>query len=228
MELKHCIITGVSTGIGKATALELLSRGHKVIGWGLNEPDYGHFNFEFIRADVRSLKDVEDAWAKSQTHLPRGSADVLMNNAGLGYFGNIEDYTEEQFKEIFEVNVFGLWHACRVVIPAMKRAGSGHIVNISSTAGLDGMAQVSIYCGAKHAVRGISESLFKELREFGIKVTTVYPGSVQTPFFKNSPGIQSHDMMMQPAEVAVQIANAIDTSPNFNLNSIEFRPLKVK
>ena len=90
------------------------------------------------------------------------------------------------------------------------------------------MAQTAAYCGSKHAVRGISESLYKELRDFGIKVTCVYPGSTKTDFFRNSPVIKPHDNMLMPEEVALQIIRALETSDNFLISDIEFRPLQPK
>ncbi|MGZ5244915.1 MAG: SDR family oxidoreductase [Bacteroidia bacterium] len=229
MELKDktIIVTGVSKGIGKETVLQLLDKGAKVSGWGKNEPEYNHENFKFIAVNIRSLEEVEKAFKETQQHFGE-EIHGLINNAGLGYFGFLEDMAPEQFYEIFEVNVYGLYYACKNVIPQMKKQQYGHIVNIVSIAGLDGQAQVSAYCGAKHAARGITESMYKELREFGIKVTGVYPGSTQTNFFDNAAGIDAHDNMMSPKEVATQIIRAMETSDNFLINAIEFRPLQPK
>ena len=130
--------------------------------------------------------------------------------------------------EIFEVNVFGIFHTCRQIIPVMKEQKSGHIINISSTAGLESMPMVGAYCGSKHAVRAMSETMFKELREYGVKVTTVFPGSVKTDFFRNSPGIKPHDNMMSAEEVAEQIIFQLESSSNFVCNEIVFRPLIAK
>ncbi|MCX6350646.1 MAG: SDR family NAD(P)-dependent oxidoreductase [Bacteroidetes bacterium] len=224
---KTAIVTGVSKGIGKELTLQLLDKGAKVFGLGVTTPNYTHTNFHFIKANIRKQQEVNQAFAEI-IKLHQGDIDIMINNAGLGYFGNFEDMAEEQFHELFEVNVFGIYYLCRQVIPKMKAQTNGHIINISSIAGLEGMPQVAAYCGAKHAVKGITDSLFRELREFGIKVTGVYPGSVQTDFFRNSPGIKAHDKMLQPWDVAKQIINAIETPDNFNTNSIEFRPLKIK
>jgi NAD(P)-dependent dehydrogenase (short-subunit alcohol dehydrogenase family) len=224
---KTAIVTGVSRGIGKAIVKQLLEKGTKVAGWGQKEPDFKHENFHFISTDVRKLESVNHAFLETTSHFGE-KIDILINNAGLGYFGFFEDMPPEQFYELFEVNVYGIFHTCRLVIPQLKKQGNGHIINISSTAGLEGMQQVGAYSGTKHAVRGITESLFKELREFGVKVTAVYPGSVKTDFFRHSPGIKAHDNMMQADEVALQIIHLIETSNNFNINEIVFRPLKVK
>jgi NAD(P)-dependent dehydrogenase (short-subunit alcohol dehydrogenase family) len=224
---KVAIITGISKGIGRAVTEQLLQYGAKVIGWGLSAPEYTHENLSFYKCNVRNLKEVEEV--ANKTFAEQGErVDILVNNSGLGYFGNFDEMSPEQFIEIFEVNVYGIYHTCRMVIPKMKAAQSGHIVNLSSIAGLEGLPQVAAYCGAKHAVRGITQSLFKELREDGIKVTGVYPGSVKTDFFNNAQGIDAHDGMMKPEEVAFQIVNTLASSSNFNVNTIEFRPLNPK
>lgn len=229
MDLKDkvAIVTGASRGIGRSVIEQLLAKGAKVAGWGKTEPEFSHPNFTFCKADVRELEQVEAAFAETRNAFGE-EVHILINNAGLGYFGYFEEMAPEQFYELYEVNVYGIFHVCRSVIPQMKKQQYGHIINLSSIAGLEGMPQVGAYCGAKHAVRGITDSLFRELRDFGIKVTAVYPGSVKTDFFDNSPGIKAHDMMMKPEEVATQIIRALETSDNFNINSLEFRPLQVK
>ncbi|MDZ4839225.1 MAG: SDR family NAD(P)-dependent oxidoreductase [Bacteroidota bacterium] len=223
---KVAVVTGISKGIGKALTEELLKHNCIVVGWGRTKPDFEHTNLYFIPTQVDDYNSVQSAY--NQTTALCNKIDFLVNNSGLGYFGYLEDLTIEQFDELIKINVYGIFNTCKAVIPHLKQNGEGHIVNISSTAGLEGMAQVSAYCGTKHAVRGISDSLYKELRDFGVKVTTVYPGSVETDFFKNSPGIKAHDKMMTPQEVAKQIVRALDTSPNFLINNIEFRPLQPK
>ena len=229
MEIKNktAVITGVNKGIGRALTEQLLDKGAIVAGWGMNKPDISHPNLHFFKADIRDITQVEKAFHET-TDLVGNEIHILINNAGLGYFGYFEEMTPEIFREIFEVNVFGIYNTCRYIIPNMKKQQYGHIVNISSTAGKEGMAQTAAYCGSKHAVRGISESLYKELRDFGIKVTCVYPGSTKTDFFRNSPVIKPHDNMLMPEEVALQIIRALETSDNFLISDIEFRPLQPK
>jgi short-subunit dehydrogenase len=109
----------------------------------------------------------------------------------------------------------------------MKSRQSGHIVNIASTAALEGMSQVAAYCGTKWAVKGISESLFREVRDYKVKVTCIYPGSTRTDFFRNS-SIAPHAYMLDPADVAKAIVYAIDTPDNFHMVNLEVRPLQPK
>jgi NADP-dependent 3-hydroxy acid dehydrogenase YdfG len=111
-----------------------------------------------------------------------------MNNAGLGYFGFLEDISYEQWDELFDTNVKGLFHCTKMALPQMKKQQYGHIINIASTAALEGMPQVSAYCGTKWAVKGISESLFREVRDFRIKVNLCLPRFNQNRFFQKQPG----------------------------------------
>src|SRR5690606_21260429 len=136
---------------------------------------------------------------------------VLINNAGLGYFGYLEETGLEEFHEIFETNVFGTFYCCKVALPLMKAAEEGHIINISSTAGVEAYPQVGAYCASKFAVKSMSESLYKEVREFKVKVTCVYPGSVKTDFFRNSPGIKPHDYMLMPEDIATAFVQILET-----------------
>jgi NADP-dependent 3-hydroxy acid dehydrogenase YdfG len=193
MELnkKVAIVTGVSKGIGEALCKALLAEGCMVYGLGINAPPIQDQNLQFIPTDIRSFAAVESAIqtiVKQEQHV-----HILINNAGLGYFANVEDLPLEQWDQMFQTNINGMFYTCKLTVPVMKQQGIGHIVNISSTAGLEGMPMVSGYCATKWAVKGFSESLWRELRDHKIKVTCVYPGSVKTDFFRNSPGIQAHD-----------------------------------
>jgi short-subunit dehydrogenase len=152
----------------------------------------------------------------------------LVNNAGLGYFGYLEDMPVEQWHEMFDTNVNGIFYCTRRVLESMKKQGLGHIVNISSIAGLEAYPQVAAYSSTKFAVKGLSEALYKEVRDFGVKVTCVYPGSVKTDFFRNSPSIQPHDYMLMPEDLAQVILQALQTPNNFHQVNLEIRPLQPK
>lgn len=227
MELsgKIAVVTGVSKGIGYHTALQLLNQGCIVFGLGRNN-QINHKNYTFISCDIRKHEEVEQAF--SQINKQHNHIHILINNAGLGYFGWLEDMPYEQWDEMFETNVNGMFYCCKQVLPIMKKQQLGHIVNIASTAALEGMAQVSAYCSSKWAVKGLSESLYKEVRDFRIKVTCVYPGSTKTDFFRNSPGIQPHDYMLMPEDVAANIIYALQTPDNYHTVNLEIRPLQPK
>ncbi len=229
MELngKVVVITGVSKGIGKATAELLLQKGCKVIGLGRTNSLPLTDNYYFATCDIRKFENVEKAIIQGQAVLGE-SIHILINNAGLGYFGKLEDHTLNQWHQMYETNVNGIFYTCKMVIPVMKHIGFGHIVNIASVAGLEGYPEVSGYCGSKFAVKGISEALYKELRDYKIKVTCVYPGSVKTDFFTHSPGIQPHDYMLMPEDVAAMLVWSLETPDNFHQVNLEVRPLQPK
>ncbi len=226
MDLKDkiAIVTGVSGGIGNATVKRLLGKGTVVAGWGRNKPDITDDNFHFFKADVRNYEEVEQAYQQTTDQLGK-NINILLNNAGLGYFKFLELLPNEQIKEMFDVNVLGLLYCCKAVLPNMRKQKSGHIINISSIAGLTGIAEGTAYCGTKHAVKGISDSLFKEVRKYNIKVTTLYPGSVNTDFFKNYEGIEANDTMLHPQDVAEHIIHLLELPDNFITLNSEIRPL---
>jgi NADP-dependent 3-hydroxy acid dehydrogenase YdfG len=223
---KIAVVTGVSKGIGYHTVLQLLNKGAVVFGLGRSN-QIQHPNYTFITCDVRDAKVVEQAFAQILSST-QNQIHVLVNNAGLGYFGILENTTYEQWDEMFQTNVNGIFYCCKQALPAMKQQQLGHVINIASTAALEGMSQVSAYCATKWAVKGLSESLFREVRDFRIKVTCIYPGSTKTDFFRNSPGIQPHDYMLMPEDVAANILYALEMPENFHTVNLEIRPLQPK
>lgn len=221
---KVAVITGISKGIGFELAKQLHQKGAKV--YGLGRTAASDLPVTFVPCDIRNAEDVEVAIAAI---LKKESAiHILINNAGIGYFGMLEDITYQQWHDMFDTNINGMFYCCKAVIPGMKQQQYGHIINIASTAALEGMPQVSAYCATKWAVKGLSESLFREVRDFKIKVTCVYPGSTKTDFFRNSPGIQPHDYMLMPEDVALGMIQAIEMPDNFHTVNWEIRPLQPK
>ncbi len=227
LQNKIAIVTGVSKGIGKALVLQLLEKGCKVAGLGQTKPDYTHDNFIFIKTDVRNFDVFETSVKKVQEHFGT-EIHILVNNAGLGYFAYLEDTTLEQWHEMYDTNVNGTFYGCKLVLPQMKRQEYGHIINIASTAGLEGYPQVGAYCGTKFAVRGMTESLYKEVRDFRVKVTCVYPGSVKTDFFRNAENINPHDYMLMPEDVATAMVQILESPDNYHTVNYEVRPLQPK
>lgn len=224
---KNAIVTGVSKGIGLETVKLLLSEGVRVAGWSRNPPQLDHPNFQFIKTDVGDWEQVQNAYSKSVTFLGK-DIHILVNNAGYGVIGSIDELKIEDWKGMFDVNVHGLMYCTKVAVPAMKRMDVGHIVNVSSIAGLNGLKNMSGYVATKHAVRGLSHSLMMELRDWGIKVTTVYPGSVQTNFFDDIDQIQVNENMMRPEDIGKAIIDLLNTHPNLLPADLELRPLRPK
>lgn len=229
MDIKNkvAIVTGASKGIGLETVKALLTAGAKVAGWSRSRPDLEHENFYFVEVNMRDYASVEKAFKQTTDKWGKELA-ILVNNAGLGYQGRFEEMPMEEWHAMFETNVNGIFYATRLALPLMKSLGEGHIINISSIAGTTGIEAMAGYSGSKHAVRGISHSLYKEVRNDGIKVTCIYPGSVNTHFFDAIDSVQANQNMMRPEDVAETILHAIQTHINFHLVDIEMRPLKPK
>ncbi len=226
LEGKSAIVTGSSRGIGLATTNQLLGLGMKVAGWSRSGTQIQNPNFIDIKCDISIEEEVKRAYNSSQEAI--GIPFSLVNNAGLGYSYSLEETPVEIWDKMFAINVRGLYLCTRAVLPDMKSAGKGHIINISSIAGNMGIEMMSGYCGTKHAVRGISHSLYKEVRNFGVKVSCIYPGSVQTNFFDEIDSVQANENMMQPNDIASSIVHMLTSSPNYHHVDLEIRPLQPK
>jgi len=225
---KTAIVTGASKGIGRATVEALLARGATVAGWGRTAPDgLTHERFQFFECDVRDEHAVAEAFTNTLRELGP-EIHVLVNNAGLGIAGPVDGFATEDWKLMFDTNVHGTFFCSRAVLPQMKRQQLGHIINIASIAGTTGIGNMAGYCATKFAVRGLSQSLFKEVRNDGIKVTCLFPGSTQTNFFDDIPGSAANDSMMSPADIAGFIVYSLETPINFHVVEAEMRPLKPK
>ena len=225
---KVAIITGASKGIGRATVEALLARGAAVAGWGRTAPNgLTHERFQFFECDVRDEHAVAEAFTNTLRELGP-EIHVLVNNAGLGIAGPVDGFATEDWKLMFDTNVHGTFFCSRAVLPQMKRQQLGHIINIASIAGTTGIENMAGYCATKFAVRGLSQSLFKEIRNDGIKVTCLFPGSTQTNFFDGITGTAANDSMMSPADIAGFIVYSLETPFNFHVVEAEMRPLQPK
>ncbi|MBB6407772.1 oxidoreductase [Mesorhizobium sangaii] len=181
---KTWFITGCSTGFGRAIAQHLLANGHNVAVTARNpaqvedlvarRPDAA----VAIRLDVTDAKQIDEALEIATRRF--GAIDVLVNNAGVGYFGSFEDSDLAAVHAMFDLNVWGLVNMTRAVLPAMRQARAGTIVNISSIGGLRAFPSLSFYAATKHAVEAISESLSAEVSPLGLKVLIVEPSAFRT------------------------------------------------
>ncbi len=229
MNLKNkvAIVTGSSKGIGLATVHTLLNNDVKVAGWSRSKTQIDHPNFQNFQLDIRDIGSVENAYKQTVSHFG-DDIHVLINNAGLGYAALFEDLKVEEWHQLFDTNVNGIFYTTRLVVPQMKKIEEGHIINISSIAGNTGIETLSAYCATKFAVRGLSQALYKEVRNYGVKVTCIYPGSVQTNFFDEIESIDVNKNMMQPNDIASTILHCLASSPNYHHVDIEVRPLQPK
>ena len=181
---KVWFITGCSTGFGRHLALEALQQGNQVAVTSRNTDDVKDIVAQYPHAAIAVKLDVTDAEqvtaAVKQAQERFGRIDVLVNNAGIGYFGAIEESEEAEIRRMFEINFFGLASVTNAVLPIMRAQRSGHIVNISSIGGLVAFPGVGFYNATKFAVTGYSEALAKETATLGIKVTVVAPSGFRT------------------------------------------------
>jgi NAD(P)-dependent dehydrogenase (short-subunit alcohol dehydrogenase family) len=183
VKLKVVLITGASSGIGQACARHLARRGYQVFGTSRRPQSGAEEPFEMIPMDVTNEDSVRQGVA---TVLERtGRLDVVVNNAGFGFGGAVEDTSMDEAQEMFDANFFGMLRVCRAVLPHFRERRAGTIVNVSSLAGLISQPFVGLYCATKFAVEGMSEALRIEVRPFGIHVVMIEPGDTRTGFTAN-------------------------------------------
>jgi len=182
MVKKVLLITGASSGIGKASAKYLLEKGNMVYGASRNAAS-GDFSFTPLNMDVNNDDSVNDAISRIINQ--EGKIDAVINCAGFGLAGAIEDTSVDEAKELFETNFFGLFRVCKAVIPEMRKQKAGLIINIGSLAGLVPIPFQSFYSSSKYAVESFTETLRIELLPFEIKVVLIEPGDFNTGFTAN-------------------------------------------
>jgi NAD(P)-dependent dehydrogenase (short-subunit alcohol dehydrogenase family) len=184
MNNKVWLITGCSTGFGRELAKLVLQLGYKAGVAARNTDDVKDIVADYpdtaiaLKLDVTKADEITAAVAAVKQKF--GQIDVLVNNAGIGYFGAIEESEEDEVRRMFEINFWGLANMTKEVLPIMRAQHSGHILNISSIGGLRSFPGVGFYNATKYAVDGYSESLAKETANLGIKVTVVAPSGFRT------------------------------------------------
>ncbi|MBL1201267.1 MAG: oxidoreductase [Nostoc sp. ZfuVER08] len=190
IETKVWLITGTSKGLGRALAETVLEQGDTVVLTARNPELIQDLAASFpentlaVQLDVTKPEEIQAA--VKQAIAKFGRIDVLVNNAGYGILGAIEEVSNAEVRRQFETNFFGVLEVLRTVLPYMRQQGSGHIVNISSVGGFVGYAGTGIYNGTKFALEGISEALAQEVTPLGIKITIVEPGAFRTEFVTRS------------------------------------------
>jgi NAD(P)-dependent dehydrogenase (short-subunit alcohol dehydrogenase family) len=178
---KVVLVTDASSGIGEATAERLAKAGYKVYGTSRRGTQAGKLSFDMIALDVTSDESV--AAAIQEVMQLEGRIDLLVNNAGFSVApGGAEESSIGQAQSIFDTNFFGIARMTRAVVPHMRSAGGGRIINIGSVLGFVPMPYGALYAATKHAIEGYSESLDHELRIWGIRVSVIEPAYTKTPF----------------------------------------------
>jgi NAD(P)-dependent dehydrogenase (short-subunit alcohol dehydrogenase family) len=205
--MKTWFITGISSGFGKALADELLGRGDRVAGTVRSEAQSDEFAKRAPSRSFGFVLDVTDSAAVplvvAEVERTVGPIDVLVNNAGYGYEGPVEEAQIADVRRQYEVNVFGALSVMQGVLPFMRARKSGHIINITSMGGLTTFPGVGIYNSSKFALEAINEALAAEVREFNIKVTAVEPGNFRTEFagrsmHRGARSIADYDALFEP------------------------------
>lgn len=189
-------ITGCSTGFGRELASYLLDNGYRVVVSARNPDDLNGFatydNALIVKLDVTDRQQAEAAIHTAEAKF--GGIDVLVNNAGIGYFAAVEESEEHQVRTMFDVNVFGLSRMIHLALPTMRKRGKGFIVNISSIGGLMGLPALGYYNATKFAVEGLSEALWQEVEPLGIKVMLVEPSGFRTDWAGRSASESPHSL----------------------------------
>jgi 3-oxoacyl-[acyl-carrier protein] reductase len=226
---KVILITGGSKGIGYGVAEALFKEGSKVAITSRSQQAaddaaaslhaIGTGEAIGIQADVRDAKAQQkavDAVVKKW-----GTLDVLIANAGLGYFGNIETLTDEQWNETIDTNLTGVFYSIKASIPELKKS-KGYIITMASLAGTNFFAGASAYNASKFGLVGFTQAAMLDLRGYGIKVTTIMPGSVATEFSSNSKGDES--WKIQPEDIGQIVVDLLKMHPRTLPSKIEVRP----
>ncbi|WP_028527236.1 SDR family oxidoreductase [Runella limosa] len=200
---KVILITGASTGIGRTTAEYLTKLGHRVYGTS-RKPFNEVVSFQTVVMDVTDDTSVQNAIAHVLQR--EQQIDILINNAGLGIIGALEEVPEEMIQRVFDTNVWGLLRVCRAVLPAMRQRRSGLIINVGSIAGRMGLPFRGIYSASKASVEILTETLSIELKPFGIEACSVLPGDVRTNI--NANRLVAHSSSNSPYRAYVDDMNA--------------------
>jgi NAD(P)-dependent dehydrogenase (short-subunit alcohol dehydrogenase family) len=225
---KIALVTGGNRGIGRGIATELVQAGLRV-AITARAADAAHEAAEKLghgtrgyACDVRRPEQVAALFAAVESDL--GGLDVLVNNAGVGLFGPVAEMSLDDWHAVIETNVNGVFYCTRAAIPLMKKRSGGYIFNVSSLAGRNAFPGAAAYCASKHAVNGFSEVLFQELREDGIRVTYLMPGSVATEFGR---GVAAKmDWALQPQDVGEMVLSLLKSHPRALHSRVEMRPAR--
>lgn len=229
---KIAIVTGASSGLGKAFSKSLVEKGALVYGLARTKKALQEIKqnlgekFIPVVLDISEEKKLEE-WV-NDTFYNKDVPQILINNAGLGSFNKIEETSFKEWSGMINSNLNGMFLITAHIVKLMKTTTEvKHIVNIGSVLGKVGRPESAAYCTTKFGVQGFSAALLKELRVDDIKVTCLNPGSIATDFFKTS-GIESHQNMLHPEDLANTLVHILETPDNMLIDEITVRPLNPK
>ena len=229
------LVTGGSRGIGLAIARALVADGVQVAITGRNAAHLsaarpkieaaGPGAVETLQADVRRYDEVKGAIDATAARF--GGLDILINNAGVGIFTDVASMTPEQWAEVIDTNITGVFNACQASLPHLRHRGGGYIINISSLAGKNPFKGAAAYCASKAGLNAFSEVLMQEVRYDNIRVSYVMPGSVATGFSSGDEN-SGADWKSAPADIADAVMNLLQSNPRSLPSRVEIRPSQPK
>jgi 3-oxoacyl-[acyl-carrier protein] reductase len=225
---KVAVVTGAGRGIGRAIALELARGGAQIVLAARSSRQLDETAALIGAAarafptDVRERDQVRALFGRTAAEL--GPVDILVNCAGLGIYAPLVDFSDEDFTTIIDTNLRGTFLTCREVLPSMIERQTGHIINIASIAGKVGSANRAVYCASKFGVVGFTESLAEEVRQHGIRVVVVCPGSTDTGFGTST--ATAREKMLRPEDVGYAVKMLVMQEPNSFISEIVMRPTR--
>jgi 3-oxoacyl-[acyl-carrier protein] reductase len=228
---KVALVTGASRGIGLAIARRLGKMGARVAICGRDRARIEQAALALrgegietlaVQADVAVAEQVSSLVYRTQKEM--GAVDILVNNAGIGVFGPFQNLEEADWDRVIDTNLKSVFLVSRAVAPEMIRRESGHIINISSLAGKSTFANGSIYCASKWGLMGLTGAMAEDLRAYGIRVSSICPGSVATEF--SGQGHKDPSKSLQPVDVAHAVAALVTQAPGSFISEVHIRPTR--
>jgi 3-oxoacyl-[acyl-carrier protein] reductase len=226
---KVALVTGASRGIGLAIAaslagmgarLSLCARDAKRLEQAASKLRRGSANVLAVPADVRNTSEIASLVRKTEESL--GPVEILINNAGIGYFAPIQEASEANWDDVLDTNLKAVFLLTKAVAPGMIARRGGHVINIASLAGKNSFAGGGIYCASKWGLLGLTGCLAEDLRPFGIRVSAVCPGSVATDFSPHTG--RDTSKMLQPEDVAHVVETILTQAPQSFISEVVLRP----
>jgi len=222
------IVSGASRGIGKAISLLLALQGAKVVAVARSEAELAELTTKTqglsIVADIADEADAQHVVAETLRHY--GRLDIIVCNAGVGSFGELEYFSSADWDQIFDTNVKGTFLLCKAAVPHFKAQQKGHIIGIASDVARRTFAHGTVYGASKFAQDALLASLRKEVRPHGVKVSTIYPGLVDTYFNDSVPGTaEAEKTHLRPADIAQAVRYVLEAPPHVVVDELMLHPL---
>jgi NADP-dependent 3-hydroxy acid dehydrogenase YdfG len=224
---RSILVTGASSGIGRAIARQLLQQGHHVIGVSRNCQQFTHplENFSTVQLDLSHTSSLPAQLRELAKKFP--DIDTVIFSAGIGQFGSLEEFSYPQIETLMTVNFTSQVFLTRALLPQLKRKAHSDLIYIGSEAALKGSRKGAIYCASKFALRGFSQALREECSKSGIRVCLINAGMVKTPFFDTLSFEPADDETnyLRPEDIAEAVDYVLNANPNIVIDEINLNPL---